>query len=132
MRFVNISEFVGRTFSAINVESDEIRFILPDGTHYLMHHRQNCCENVEIEDVCGDIGDLIGTEILLAEESTSKEPDGEYYSESFTFSFYKLATIKGAVTIRWLGESNGYYSEAVDLEYYDRGEHEYYDRGEQS
>lgn len=95
--------------------SDEALFVTKSGKRYIMYHDQDCCENVEIEDVCGDIKDLIGSEILLAEEVTSNDNPKDKDDDSFTWTFYKLSTIKGSLTIRWYGVSNGYYSETVSF-----------------
>lgn len=102
-------------------DSDVAHFYTSDGKHYKMFHDQECCESVEIEDVVGDVEDLIGNEVLIAEERTSENenPAGVVapeYQDSFTWTFYTIATRKGYVDIRWYGESNGFYSESVTFE----------------
>ena len=72
-------------------------------------------------DIAGDLEDLIGSPLLMAEEVTNEQnvnPEGveiPEYQESFTWTFYKLATIKGSVTLSWYGQSNGYYNESVSF-----------------
>ena len=115
---VEISKLIGKTFTKVikSDGDDEITFECDDGKIYKMLHEQDCCESVYIEDINGELEWLVGTPILQAEESTNCEnPRDEDYDESFTWTFYNLATIKGYVTIRWYGESNGYYSESVDI-----------------
>jgi hypothetical protein len=113
-----IEHLRGQTIMSIEgaePRSERIVFTLTDGRRFLMWHDQDCCEGVDVEDVAGDVADLLGSPILLAEESTSEVGPKDDYDESFTWTFYKLATVKGDVTIRWYGQSNGYYSEGVDF-----------------
>ena len=117
--YVEFERLKGKVFKEVLVDDSDIKFVTVDGETYNMYHDQDCCENVYVESVVGDLQDLIGSPILIAEESTSAEnPEGAQVSEwqeSFTWTFYKLATDKGYVDIRWYGESNGYYSESVSL-----------------
>lgn len=122
---VEFNELVGKTLISVRGEKgdDEIVFETDSGEVYKLYHSQDCCESVSVEDICGDLDDIIGASVLVAEESTSEEnPEGASeetteYQESFTWTFYKIDTAKGGVVIRWYGESNGYYSESV---YFDR------------
>ena len=112
---MNIEEFVGLTFIEISetMQYDEGIIFRTADREFKMHHIQDCCENVTVEEIIGDFTDLIGAPILLAEE-VIKETDE--FADSATWTFYKLSTIKGSVTIRWLGQSNGWYSERVSIE----------------
>jgi hypothetical protein len=115
MKEVPFSTLMGKVITEIKgleKDGDEVTFKCIDGTSFSMYHEQDCCESVSIEDVCGDVADLLNTPILVAEESTK---EGDTLGESETWTFYKLATIKGSVDIRWYGTSNGYYSESVSF-----------------
>ena len=100
-------------------KDQEILFKTKEGNLFRMYHDQVCCEDVSIEDICGaPLDSLIGNPILLASEKTQvggEYKDTEYPADSWTWTFYTLATIQGSVDIRWYGESNGFYSENVGL-----------------
>jgi len=125
---VKFETLLGKTLSDVKVvrdgEDDEIIFTTTTGERYKMYHRQDCCEDVSIDDIVGDVQDLVGSPILMAEEvSNSDDPPPirrfssgyEYTDDSYTWTFYKLATVNGYVTIRWYGSSNGYYSESANF-----------------
>jgi hypothetical protein len=114
----SFEDLQGRVLTRIEkINDDELRFHLTDDHYVRLYHEQDCCESVTIEDVVGDLDDLVGTPLLLAEEvdNYDEEPSEEYY-ESYTWTYYRFRTIKGSVDIRWYGSSNGYYSERVDCE----------------
>jgi len=111
-----ITKLIGKTIIKIvgmEKDKDVIIFETSDGEKYKMYHEQDCCESVTIDDVCGDVNDLIGSPILCAEERIS---DGEGEQDiSATWTFYHFVTAKGYLDLKWFGESNGYYSESVDF-----------------
>lgn len=126
----SVEDLLGKIIVEIKVAEnmENIFFTIVDGTMYRMYHGQDCCEYVYLYDICGNIQDLIGSKILLADEATSNDSIyPELEGESFTWTFYKFATIKGYVDLRWLGSSNGYYSESVNFDLCDEKD-EYFEK----
>ena len=109
-----MNRFIGKTIVSVDgleKGGNELVFKFSDGNECKLHHVQDCCENVEIEEFDGDEC-LIGNEIFGAEETT-KDGESEWGSETYTF--YMIKTQKGTFHLRWIGSSNGYYSESVDI-----------------
>jgi hypothetical protein len=108
---MEFKELIGKTMRCITINNnkDKIEFETDSG-NFLLFHEQECCEDVHITEIHGDLDDLIGQPLLIADEVVSD--DNEDY---VTWSFYKLSTINGSVTIRWMGVSNGCYSERVSI-----------------
>lgn len=90
--------------------SEEIEITTTDGRRFHMFHYQDCCESVRVEDVVGDVEDIVGSTILRAEERSN----GVHNLEQWTF--YTISTIKGTVDLRWYGTSNGYYGTSVEFD----------------
>ena len=118
------NHIIGKTVSEIRGAirgSDHITFMFTDGSWMKMYNSQYNCD---VDDICGDIDDLINSPILGAFQSTSKDssaylPARDCYNPSYTWTFYKFRTYNGYVDIRWYGHSSGYYSESINIEYHD-------------
>lgn len=113
MSDVNLKEVLGRTLSKIvKIEDRELHFYFDDGDVYYMLHHQDCCESVYLEDIVGNLEDLLNSPLLVARERTNTDSVNHGVD---TWTFYELSTIKGSVVLRWYGTSNGYYSTNVSF-----------------
>lgn len=117
LEYRTIEELKGHTFTKVEVidQNEELHFYRADGKKVIMYHGQDCCESVTLEDIEGNLDDLVGSPFIEAEEAWKDASDESTYDDSETWTYYKLGTAKGSVSLRWVGSSNGYYSESVDI-----------------
>ena len=109
----------GMTITAVVYKESNESLLIHLNTHVLeMIHHQECCESVYLADVVGSFEDLIGYPLLEVSESIVENSFEDYSS---TASYYNFRTVKASVQLRWIGESNGYYSETVDCYLYPTG-----------
>lgn len=93
--------------------------IFTDKYKYHLYHEQDCCENVRLVKIIGDIDNILNKEIIFAEEDAgANDPDWatDYnYDDHHTWTKYVLKTENNSLEFWFLGESNGYYSENISI-----------------
>ncbi len=116
----------GLTLAAIKVGDESVEMTTREGRSFQLYHDQDCCESVVVHDTQGDPQALVGSPLTEVKERAVEWSDGgerpegwpadiDRPSESGTVTTFTLTTAQGSVVIRWVGESNGYYSESVSF-----------------
>lgn len=86
-----------------------VLYTAKDGARFLQFHPQDCCEQVSLEDVDGDLSRILDQPIVEASERTED-------SERGSWTFYVIRTNLDSVTMRWYGTSDSrYYAEDAPL-----------------
>jgi hypothetical protein len=118
MKNFDINHMAGlkiKSIEGLEQYSEAVKINTECGKTIVFYHYHECCESVLLEDFECDAEALAGANILLAEEVTKEATEDEIFDESGTWTFYKIETDKGELWMRWLGQSNGFYSEAVKV-----------------
>ena len=100
------------SWSGARKNSKEVIFYLDQEESIVFGHDQHCCESVNLVDFEKQ-GKMEGELLYIQESSNKDNPPNDWGSHTWTF--YDVRTTKGLLTMRWLGTSNGYYSESVDV-----------------
>ena len=117
-RDIDISRLTGRTL--VKADSDDSEYIaltMEDGAIVRFYHDQDCCEHVRLWDIVGGtVQDLEGQKIVGCSILQGDIPPEVNYQpgESHTWTEHHLRLEdERLIKFRWLGESNGYYSESI-------------------
>lgn len=111
---IKLDFLIGKKIRNVYVSEDEVIFRLNNNETnetitYTFTHFQECCENVFIEEIEGDLNNLCFETILDAE--IFERHEDEFLSQTFTI--LKFRTKRDSYSVMWKGESNGYYSESI-------------------
>lgn len=67
MNYLKFEDMVGKTFTDVRkltdaiADSDAILFTVSPSEQYAMVYHADCCASCYIEDICGDLNDLVGS-----------------------------------------------------------------------
>jgi hypothetical protein len=116
-RHVEFSDLVGEVLDAVDIDREENQILLTtrSGRKFLVYHEQDCCETVAISGQDGSFDKLIGKPLIEARDFAvdTGESESDYDSQTTTTLVFRVDD--QTVISRWIGDSNGYYSESVDI-----------------
>lgn len=73
-----IEEFLGKRIIDIKYSDNELMFLIStddDEIKYVFYHDQDCCEDCWLDDIVGDLSDLLDRPLLKAEERINDGDD---------------------------------------------------------
>lgn len=102
------SDLIGKTLSAVIPIEDGIAFKIRGGGQGQLRGHRSHLSSVVIRDVVGDLSDLVNSPIVMADVEAKDNHDIiEDEDTGITWTYYKLATQRGYVTISFRGDSLG-------------------------
>jgi serine/threonine protein phosphatase PrpC len=114
---VRFGVLVGEVLDAVDIDKEENQILLTtrSGRKFLVYHEQDCCEKVQIVGQDGNFDNLIGKPLIEARDFAvdTGESESDYDSQTTTTLVFRVDD--QTVVSRWVGDSNGYYSESVDI-----------------
>jgi hypothetical protein len=115
-RHVEFSDLVGEVLEAVDIDGGENQILLTtrSGRRFMVYHEQDCCESVRMVGQDGSFDKLIGKPIVEARGS-AVDTSEEATDSSQTTTTLVFRVDDQTVISRWIGDSNGYYSESVDI-----------------
>ena len=116
-RHVEFSDLVGEVLDSVDIDRGENQILLTtrSGRRFMVYHEQDCCEKVQIVGQDGNFDNLIGKPLIEARDFAvdTGESESDYDSQTTTTLVFRVDD--QTVISRWIGDSNGYYSESVDI-----------------
>jgi len=106
----------GEILTHIDIDDSQRQIMLTteSGRIFKIFHAQDCCEDVLIKSTEGDWNTLKGKVIESVSLNEKEIPDDFYRTATETEITFVVND--STVISRWIGTSNGYYSESVDFE----------------
>ena len=112
----NFFELEGQTVKELHIEEDGSEVHIKTETHdFYLYHAQDCCEWVRVVEVDGVPDNIIGQRITFSEQDNRPGTRTIVNDESHTWTSFELRTNDHCLRFYFLGESNGYYGETVNI-----------------